>query len=139
MKELLEEKEERLLRVQADLQNVRRRSEEERVRLPQIGAENIVLSLLPTLDHLELAITSMPKLKDDWTKGVQAVFSGLSSALQNEGLEKINMSGVPVDPEKHEVLSIDENAKKGEVGEILQPGYVFRGKVVRVAKVKGGV
>lgn len=136
--ELLEEKEERLLRCMADLQNVRRRSDEERIRLPQIGAEKIILSLLPTLDHLELAIQNSPEKKDDWTTGVESVFTGLFSALSAEGLEKIDASGIPVDPEKHEVLSVDKNAKPGEVGGVFQAGYMFKGNVLRAAKVRAG-
>jgi molecular chaperone GrpE len=135
---LLEKKEEELLRCMADLQNVRRRSEQERLRLPQIGSEKILSSLLPSLDHLELALQNMPEKKDDWAKGVESIFSSLLSALESEGLEKIDTSGVPVDPEKHEVLSVDENAKPGEVGEVFQAGYMFKGNVLRAAKVRAG-
>ncbi len=80
----------------------------------------------------------MPKKKDDWTKGVESVFTGLLGSLSAEGLQRIDKTGVPIDPEKHEVIAVDKKAKKGEVGEILQFGYEFRGKVIRAAKVKGG-
>jgi molecular chaperone GrpE len=131
-------KNEQLLRALADLQNVKRRAQSQQQRLPQIGLENIIRELLPTLDMLEMAIQNKPKQEDDWTKGVSAIFSSFSSVLFGQGLEKIDQTGVLINPEIHEVLSIDENAKKGEVGEILQPGYKLKESILRVARVKGG-
>lgn len=129
---------EKLLRTMADLQNVRRRAEEEKIRLPQIGAEKIVLSLLPILDNLELALNNIPQKKDDWITGVENIFSGLFTALQNEGLKKIDEKNIPVNPDKHEVLMADPNGKPGIVSEVLQTGYTLKGKVIRAAKVKAG-
>lgn len=133
-----EECTEKLLRAMADLQNVRRRADDDRIRLPQIGAEKIAKILLPVLDNLELALQNAPEEKDDWTHGVENIFSGLFTALQNEGLEKITEVNVAVDPEKHEVLMADPEAEAGMVSAILQSGYTLKGKVIRAAKVKAG-
>lgn len=138
-KDILAEKEEQLLRALADLQNVRRRAEDDRVRLPQIGAQNIAMALLPTLDNLELAIQNIPEKKDDWTKGVESIFSSLQASLIAQGLERIDGVGEDIDPEKHEVLMADPEAEEGKVSEVLQAGYSLKGKVIRAAKVKGGM
>ena len=130
---------EQLLRAMADLQNIRRRAEEDRIRLPQLGAEKIILAILPTLDTLELALKNAPKEQDEWGKGVESIFSNLFSALEAEGLQRIDAVCVPVDPEKHEVLMPDPDAKPNEVSEILQTGYTLNGRVIRAAKVKAGV
>lgn len=137
--ELLAEKEEQLLRTMADLQNVRRRADEDRIRLPQIGAEKVLLALLPVLDNLELALKNAPKKEDDWSKGVLSIFQSLESTLRAEGLERIDEEGVDIDANCHEVLMADESAEKGKVSAILQPGYRYKGRVIRAAKVKGGM
>jgi molecular chaperone GrpE len=129
---------EKMLRAMADLQNVRRRADEDRVRLPQLGAEKIALSLLPVLDNLELAMKNMPAEKNDWMNGVENIFTGMLTALQNEGLETIAETDVAVNPEKHEVLMADPEGKPGMVSSILQTGYSLKGKVIRAAKVTAG-
>ncbi len=132
----LEDKEEQLIRSVADLQNVRRRATEERIRLPQLGAENVLQALLPALDTLELALKNKPAEATDWTRGVETIFTSLLTSLQSQGVERIEQTGVPADPEVHEVLTSDGGGET--VVEILQTGYRLNDKVIRPAKVKVG-
>jgi len=133
----LSEKEEQLLRAKADLQNVRRRAEDERLHLPKLGAVKIFQSLLPTLDHIELALKNKPAEETDWIRGVESIYSALFSALQAEGIERIDQTGIAIDPMIHEVIVMDGDT--GDVvTDILQSGYQMHGKVIRPAKVKAG-
>lgn len=124
------------LRALADLQNVRRRAQEERIRLPQLGAQSLLISLLPTLDHLELALKNKPAQDSDWTRGVAAIFNSFLSALAAEGVERITATGVAVDPAIHEVITAENGGDV--VVEVFQAGYRLGDKVVRPAKVKAG-
>ena len=133
----LNDNEEQLVRSLADLQNVRRRANEERIRLPQQGAENLLAALLPSLDTLELALKNKPAEATDWTRGVETVFAQLLTALQSQGVERIEQTGIPADPEVHEVLTAEDGGGETVV-EILQTGYKLNDKTVRPAKVKVG-
>ncbi len=131
----LEEKESQLLRTAADLQNVRRRANEDRIRLPQVGAENILQTLLPCLDTIELALKNKPDQATDWTRGVETIFTSLLTALESQGIERIEQTGVVIDPSIHEAVTTDGGET---VVEILQTGYRLHDKVVRPAKVRIG-
>lgn len=133
----LADKEEQLLRSIADLQNVRRRANEDRIRLPQLGAENILQTLLPCLDTIELALKNKPTEVTDWTRGIETILSSLLTTLQAQGVERIDQIGVPIDPEIHEVITIDSEGAETVV-EILQTGYRLHDKVLRAARVRGG-
>jgi molecular chaperone GrpE len=134
----LAEKEEALLRTQADLQNVRRRAEEDRVRLTRIGAEGLLQAIIPTLDHFELALKNAPTEKNDFVTGIEATFTGLITALENEGVSRIDQVEVPVDPAKHEVIAADDSKPENTVVEVYQTGYMLGDSLVRAAKVKAG-
>jgi len=134
----LSAKEEQLLRTLADLQNVRRRWQEESTRLPFLGMEKVMLAILPTLDHFELAMKNTETGGDEWKKGIEAIFTGLCSALTSIGVEKIETIDVPVDTNIHEIILADETHTEGMVCEILQAGYRIGDRVLRPAKVKAG-
>jgi molecular chaperone GrpE len=124
------------LRALADLQNVRRRAQEERIRLPQLGAQSLLTALLPTLDHLELALKNKPAQDSDWTRGVEAIFHSFWGALAAEGVERITATGVAVDPAIHEVITAENGGDT--VVEVFQAGYRLGDRIVRPAKVKAG-
>ncbi|QQS58812.1 nucleotide exchange factor GrpE [Candidatus Peregrinibacteria bacterium] len=134
----LSEKEEQLLRALADLQNVRRRWKDDASRLPVLGMEKVILAILPSLDHFELAMKNTTEEGDEWKKGIEAIFIGLFSALSTIGVEKIEATDIPVDPNFHEVIMADEEKPEGMVCEILQSGYRLGEKVIRPAKIKAG-
>jgi len=130
------EEEEKYLRSAADLQNIKRRFEDDRRILPQMGKEKLFRALLPFLDNANLALQNISKEKTEWEKGTEAILQSLLPSLLSEGFEVIDQVDLPLDPHVHEVLMSEGSGEK--VTEILQVGYRLGEKVVRAAKVKAG-
>jgi len=126
-------------RTMADFQNFKRRSEEERRELQVYANMKLLQSIFPAIDNLGRAFNAIPKeLKEnEWIKGIEAIDANLMTALENLGLEPINETGVAVDPHLHEVL-MEANGPKGEIIQIFEKGYSFKGKTIRAAKVQVG-
>lgn len=123
-------------RAQADLQNAKDRMQREGDDIRKFALENTLLGLLPTIDHFQRAFDHLPEelADNDWVKGVQAIEQDLIGKLSALGLERIECLGGSVDPEKHEVLQTGPG-EEGNITEVVEDGYVFNGKVIRVAKV----
>jgi molecular chaperone GrpE len=123
------------IRAMADYQNLVRRTQEERLKMVKFAALSIVGGLLQPLDHLYLA---KEQLKD---KGLDMVYQQFVQALQNEGVEEIEVFGKEFDPETMEVVSKEEvkDAKQDKkVVKVVQRGYRLNGEVIRHAKVTIG-
>lgn len=126
-------------RTLADLQNFKRRADEERSELKVFANKQLLSAIFPALDNFARALEQTPEeLKDhEWIKGIQATENNLMGALKAQGLEPIDQSGVPFDPNLHEGL-MEGNGPKGQVIQIFEKGYSFNGKCVRPAKVMVG-
>lgn len=126
-------------RAQADLQNFRRRSEQEKADFVRFAKMEFILQLLPIVDNFARAAEHTPEdLKThDWVKGISAIekqFEGMIAAL---GLEKIKTVGEKFNPHFHEAVA-EGQGEKDTVIEELEKGYILNDKVVRPAKVKVG-
>ena len=126
-------------RSMADFQNLKRRTEEERSELAIHANARLLNAIFPALDNLARAMDNVPEeLQDhDFIKGVQAMEDSLMAALAGLGLESINEVGVACDPNQHEVLMQGEGPA-GQVVQIFEKGYRFKGKTIRPAKVQVG-
>lgn len=136
---LLEENTERLKRLQADFDNFRRRTRQEKEDLSSIVAQNIILELLPVLDNFERALsTASAQDAGGVLSGIEMIYRQFSRALEKNGLTAIEAVGSPFNPEQHEaVMRVEDSEKEdGTVVEELQKGYVVRGKVIRPSMVK---
>lgn len=130
---------EALQRERADATNVRRRAEEDRVKLGSFYKANVVRELLPVIDNFERALKHVPKEleKNDYIKGVQGVVKQFEQVLAKLGVERIKTVGEPFDPALHEAVSHEEGDGKTEVvSEELQAGYVLGDEVIRPAMVR---
>lgn len=128
-----------LQRERADATNVRRRAEEERVKLGSFYKANVVRELLPVLDNFERAIKHIPKdiEKHDYIKGVEAVIKQFEDTLGKLGVERIKTVGEPFDPAVHNAVSHeDAGGDKEIVSEELQAGYRLGDEVIREAMVR---
>jgi len=135
-----EEHYDHLLRLQADFDNYRKRSQKERTELIKYASERIVEDLLPVLDNFERA-ASAAKVNPDFaafSKGVDMIFRQLQTALYKEGLKAMEAVGQPFDPNLHEaVLRVaSEEHPENTVVEELQKGYYLKEKVLRPCMVK---
>ncbi|EGW38717.1 MULTISPECIES: nucleotide exchange factor GrpE [unclassified Desulfosporosinus] len=135
-----EEHYDHLLRLQADFDNYRKRTQKEKVDLINYASERIVGDLLPILDNFERAANAA-KVNPDITafsQGVDMIFRQLQTALSKEGLKAMEAVGQPFDPNLHEaVLRVaSEEHPENTVVEELQKGYYLKEKVLRPCMVK---
>ncbi|MDB5160632.1 MAG: molecular chaperone GrpE [Candidatus Saccharibacteria bacterium] len=130
---------EALQRERADAINVRRRAEEDRVKMASFYKAKIVRDLLPGLDNLERALKHVPKdiADHEYVKGIQSVVKHFEQNLQQLGVEKIKTVGEEFDPALHEAIHMEDGDGNIEVVcEELQSGYKIGDEVIRHAIVK---
>lgn len=135
----IEELTNQLARAMADLQNYKRRSEEEKTSFVKFANAELLKIILPILDNLERSISHLPEeLKNnDWTKGMLHIHEDLLKTFEKIGLKKIKTVGEKLDPKKHEALL----AGPGEmdmITEEYEPGYSLMDETIKPAKVKVG-
>lgn len=132
---------ERLLRLQADFENHRRRSLKEREEAHRYGHENLVKDLLATVDNLDRAIEHAHQNDDadleGMLHGVDLVRRELLGTLARYGLNEVKAEGEAFDPNVHEALAQVENDEvpPGTVVQVLQKGYLLRDRLLRAARV----
>lgn len=137
---LLEEKENKFLRVQADFENYKRRSRLEMEASQKYRSQNIVTDLLPALDSFERAL--QVEADNEQTKsllqGMEMVHRQLVEALKKEGVEAIEAVGQEFDPNLHQAVmqAEDENYGSNIVVEEMQKGYKLKDRVIRPSMVK---
>ncbi len=126
-------------RAQADFINYRRRSEQEKEEISKFANSVLMLSLLPILDDLERALTSIPSnlAKLSWVDGVRLIERKLQASLEAQGLSPIKALGEPFDPKFHEA-AMHGKGKEGIVIAELQKGYKLHDRVIRPAMVVVG-
>lgn len=126
-------------RAMADLQNFKRRTEEERGEIQIYANMKLLEAIFPALDNFARAFEMVPEdlEEEEWVKGIQNIEANLMKALESLGLERIDQTGVPADPNKHEVL-MEGDGEPGQVVQVFEKGYAFKGKTIRPAKVQVG-
>jgi molecular chaperone GrpE len=137
-----EELNERLTRLAADLENLRRRSLKEREDAFRYGHENLVKDLLGSVDNLERAVAHAQSREDggdfeSMLQGVELVQRELIGALSKHGVERIDADGQPFDPTEHEAMAQkeDDSVPAHTVVEVYQAGYKLRDRLLRPARV----
>lgn len=138
--EQLVQLEQRLARVTADYENFRRRTEEERRNLIAMAQAHTLLELTPIIDNFRRATTHLPAelQNNNWVTGVLYVEKQLEQICAEIGLEKIKTVGLPFDPALHEAIETEpsDSQPANHITVELEGGYVFKGKVLKPAKVK---
>ncbi len=131
------------LRLFAEFDNFKRRTQKERVELLQTAGKDIVISLLPVLDDFERAIKATEKSTEvaPVREGIELVQTKLKSILSQKGLKEIESLNTPFDTDLHEAITqipSPTEEQKGKVIDQLEKGYMLNDKVVRFAKVVVG-
>ena len=129
----------RILRLQADFDNYRRRTRQEQSELSAFVTQNLIKELLPIIDNFERALSSRPT--DDpsgFGAGVEMIFRQLYGVLEKQGITTVDAVGSLFDPNRHEAILKDAESDQpeGTVVAELQKGYAVGGKVIRPALVK---
>ena len=131
----------RLVRLQADFENFRRRALKERTEIHQYGHQNLVKDLLSTVDNLDRAIDHARKGgsgdQEVLLQGVELVKKDLLTALAKNGVTVIDSMGKPFDPALHEAMAQLPNASvaPNTVVEVMQKGYKLRDRLLRPSRV----
>jgi molecular chaperone GrpE len=130
----------RVLRLQAEFDNFRKRSEKDRSEFAQYAGMEIVREILPVLDNFELALKADASGKD-YVKGVEMIYDRMASTLKKMGLEPIDTTGAKFDPHVHQAVEKvqTEDAEDHTVLSDFQRGYRFKGKLLRPSMVKVAV
>ena len=131
----------KLLRIQADFENTRKRLEREKQDFIKFANESLILELLNILDDLERVVNLAESKSQDlpaFLKGVEMILAHLYEMLKEHGVKPVDAQGKLFDPNFHEALMQVENSELPEhtVVEELQKGYLLNDRVIRTAKVK---
>ena len=129
----------RLLRLAADMENLKKRQEREKVELLQFANENLVKELLPVVDNLERALDHGRQLKAPKAllEGIEMVHQGFLKALDRFGVTAHDSLGQQFDPAFHNAMMQEEapDVPDGSVIKELQKGYLMHQRLLRPAMV----
>lgn len=133
----LAEQESKYLRLLAEYDNYRKRSQREKSAAWADAQAEAVLALLPVYDNLERAL-KQETCDEAYAKGVEMTMNQLRAILEKLGIEEIPTVGQTFDPLLHNAIFHveDESLEKNVIAECFQTGFKLGGKVVRVAMVK---
>lgn len=132
---------ERYMRLQAELDNLRRRWEQRFAVETAEARHTILRDMLPLADHLEMALHHGEALETDqardFLRNIEATYQAFLETLRRYGVEQIVAKGQPFDPNLHEAVGQiqSEAVPSGAVAEVLQTGYVEGDKLLRPARV----
>lgn len=140
---LLQEKAElqdRYLRLAAEFDNFRKRSERERLEALEYAAAGPLAALLPVLDDFERAL-KVQCADAEYVRGIELIYQRLSDTLRKLGLEPVEAEGRPFDPNLHHAIERVEDAgvEQDTVIAELQRGYSYKGRLLREALVRVAV
>ena len=130
-------------RDKAEFINVRKRDEEAKVEFKKFAEEKVIEDLLPIADSFESALAhaaaSGAESSQDWQMGVNGIYQQLQSMLNKYGVESFGKKGDKFDPNNHHSIGMTSTTAKDEdhtISDVLQKGFLMRGKVLRPALVK---
>ena len=137
-----------LLRVQAEMQNLRRRTEQDIEKAHKYGQEKFSTELLSVMDNLERALDAASQHDDEVVKaiyeGVDLTLKSFNDCFSKFAIESVDPLGEPFDPQLHQAMSMQDapDAEPNTIISVMQKGYTLHGRVIRpamvmVAKVKG--
>jgi molecular chaperone GrpE len=130
-----------LLRVQAEMQNLRRRTEQDIEKAHKYGQEKLSIELLAVMDNLERSQEAASDSEDEAVKairaGVDLTVKGFVDCFKKFNIETIDPLGEPFDPQLHQAMSMQENTESepNTVIAVMQKGYTLHGRVIRPAMV----
>ena len=130
-----------LLRVQAEMQNLRRRTEKDIEKAHKYGQEKLSIELLAVMDNLERSVEAASNSDDETVvairEGVDLTLKSFSDCFSKFNIETIDPLGEPFDPQLHQAMSIQENTESepNTVIAVMQKGYTLHGRVIRPAMV----
>ena len=130
------------LRLVAEFDNYRKRTDKEKKGLIALGGEDVIKSLLGVMDDIDRALVAMSQTDDieSVRKGIELIHQKLLDTLHGKGVQEIEAVGNEFDTDLHEAVAKlpVEDDKKGQIIDVVQKGYKLKDKVVSYAKVVVG-
>ena len=136
-----ERAEDDLLRVKAEMQNLRRRTEQDVEKAHKYGVEKFSTELLGVIDNLERALLAAKEHEDESSKaihdGVSLTLKSFNDCFAKFSIEAVDPIGEPFDPQLHQAIATQESpdSEPNSVIEVVQKGYTLNGRVIRPAMV----
>ena len=126
----------RYMRVMAEFENFKKRSQKEREQLYNSLLGDIILKMLPVMDNLEIAMNAECK-DENYKQGISLVQKQFKDFFENVGVKEIPAVGEMFDPSVHEALSSvqDSSKQSGEIVQEFRKGYKIGSKVIRHSMV----
>ena len=126
-----------LLRARAEIENVRRRAQEDVAKARKFGTESFAESLIPVRDSLEAALALTDQSAEAWKEGVEATLRQLNGAFERNQLREVApVIGDKFDPHFHQAISsVPSDQPSGTIVQVLQKGYTLAERVLRPALV----
>lgn len=133
----LDDARDKYLRLAAELDNVRKRAEREVQNAHQRGIERFAQALLPVIDSFEAGLNAEHLELDTLLEGQRATLRLLEQAFEGAGIERVDPTGEPFDPELHEAMSLlaSPTAEPDSVIDVIQKGYTLHSRLLRPARV----
>ena len=140
LKQELSEMEDKFLRAQAEIVNIRNRHNKEREDSAKYRAQNLAKDLLTALDNLDraLEIETNDEHGESMKKGIEMVREGMLHAFKEAGVQEIASLGQTFDPNKHhavQTIPLSEGQESDEIVQVLQKGYILHDRILRPAMV----
>ncbi len=133
----------RLMRLQADFENYKKRVAKEREEMYSFALESIVTDILPVLDNLDRGICSFKSdnLDAKYVDGIEMVQKQLINVMEKNGVKEIQSEGCDFDPNMHHAVMQCEACEEDEnkIKSVMQKGYMLGNKVVRPSLVQVAV
>lgn len=131
------------IRLVAEFDNYRKRTNKEKFELINSAGEKVMLSILEVMDDADRAEEQIKTSQDieALREGIELIFNKLKNVLQNKGLKEMESTGTVFDPELHEAITeipAPKSKLKGKVIDTVQKGYYLNDKIIRHAKVVVG-
>lgn len=129
-----------VLRIKAEMENLRRRTEQDVEKAHKFALEKFVNELLPVIDSLDRALEVADKANPDnaaMIEGIELTLKSMLDVVRKFGVEVIADTDVPLDPNVHQAIAMveSEEVEAGKVLDVMQKGYTLNGRTIRAAMV----
>ena len=129
-----------VLRIKAEMENLRRRTEMDVEKAHKFALEKFVNELLPVIDSLDRALEVADKANPDnaaMIEGIELTLKSMLDVVRKFGVEVIADTDVPLDPNVHQAIAMveSEEIEAGKVLGVMQKGYTLNGRTIRAAMV----
>ena len=128
-------------RAKADYVNLQKEMDQVRSNTSLVTKEKIVESLLPSIDSFDMAMANKQAwetVDKNWRTGVEYIYQQIITGLSDVGVEIIDKTGIPFDPNLHqsiESIPTDDQSKDHTIEKVIQAGYKIGERVIRPARV----